>query len=249
MSGIDTIYTLVQDGLKRPDLQQRVWRRIHRSILKHHQIDQWKRDRFDQIYNFSPPNSAAAYNTVQAGINGLFMNWFGNVQFGNNVQAIDLTTLVRYRKMSYIRKWMTQDSYGNPIQDPTTGQVGSLQGGDLREVNSDSLFDGYGYDKFNVYYRVGDEIQIRSDTPLTQCFLGYFQNPVVNLGCSTEEEFQTYNSWIADNYPGLIISDSLKQLFISIGKPEIEAKGTAMEYAEELAAFTASEVTVSTRGE
>lgn len=247
MSGVDTIYQLVQDDVKRPDKQGQIWRRIHRSILKMHRKDFWRKDIIEQIYQFDVANSsAAASQPLVSGANALFMNWFGGSNFNLNIQQIDTENLVRYRKIEYIKKWVTVDPYGLAILDPITGQQGTVQGGELTERNPAFAGDAYGYDIQDIFYGAGQEIIINSSTPLSQVFLGYFSNPKVNPSCATLAEFQDYISWIADEYPALISCDVKRFIFSDIGKNEQELKGAQAEYQEELLAFMTSAINVST---
>lgn len=248
MSGVDVIYTLIYDDVKRPDKQGIIWRRIHRSILKMHRKDFWFRDLVEQMYQFDVPNSAAALTQPPVtGANSLFMNWFGGANSNLNVQQLDTANLVRYRKVDYMRKWMTVSPYGTAIIDPVTGRQGTVQGGDLTECSPSALDDGYGYDKQDVFYGSGTVININSSTPLNKVFIGYLSEPKVNLSCATLAQFQDYISWIADNYPTLIACDVKRYIFSDIGKNEQELKGAEREYQEELIAFMTSAVTCSTK--
>jgi hypothetical protein len=247
MSAVDTIYQLVQDDVKRPDKQGIIWRRIHRSILKMHNKDFWYKDLIEQIYQFDVDSTAAGNQNNVTGANSLFMNFFGGGNATLNVQQLDTTRLIRYRKVDYIRKWMTVSPYGTAILDPITGRQGTVAGGDLVEVSPKFMDDGYGYDRQDTFYGSGTDININSSTPLSQVYIGYLSNPKVNLGCTTLEQFQDYESWIADNYMALIACDVKRFLFADIGKLEAELKGAQMEYQEELIAFLTSAVNLSTR--
>lgn len=247
MSGIDTVYTLVQDQIKRADKQAQIWRRIHRSILKHHRIDQWKKDLVEQIYTFDVVNTVAANIPIAAGANALFMNSFYGSNNALNIQVIDTTQLIRFRMINYLRKWMTVDQYGVAILDPFTGQQGTTQGGELREKNADSLSDSYGFNIENVYYLSGTDIKINSSTPLNQVYFGYFKDPKVTLDCNSLLAFQTYESFIVDDYPGVIVADVCKYMFGQIGKLEAELKLAQEEYQNEIATLQANCVRCSTR--
>lgn len=247
MSGVDTIYQMVQDDVKRPDKQGNIWRRIHRSILKHHRKDFWFKDLIEQIYQFNVSNTAAVNQVPILGANSLFMNFFGGGNATLNVQQVDTTELIRYRKVDYLRKWMTVSPYGTPILDPITGRQGTVEGGDLLERSPKFMDDGYGMDLQNSFYASGTDININSSTPLSQVYIGYFSDPKVSLDCNTLATFRDYISWIADAYPTLICCDVKKYVFADIGKNESELKGAAGEYQEELQAFLTSAVNASTR--
>lgn len=245
-TGIDTVYQFVIDDTGRPDKEEIIWRRIHRSILNHHRMDQWKDDFIEKIYNFGIPNTAAANQPPITGANALFMNTFGGANPTLNVQVLDIDDLKRFRKVGYLRKWQTVNNYGLPIIDPITGRQGTVANGDLLEANADSMFDGYGFDKQDVYYRSGNEIKVNSSTPLNQLYLGYFSDPLTVQGCTTLEEFHQYDSWIANDFPSLIASDVKKKIFSDIGKTD-EMKTAQDEYVQVLATLTANKVMTSTR--
>lgn len=249
MSGIDTIYTLVQDEIKRNDLKERIWRRIHRSILNYHHMDMWSRDLEEQVYIFAIPNTAVPAVPVVSGSNALFMNNMGAQNPTINVQVIQLKDLKRFRYIRYIRKWMTVDQYGLAILDPTTGMQGTFQGGDLIERNPDSMFDGYGFDATDKFYRSGETIVVGTSTPINQVAVGYFKNPLVNLGCNTLVDFQLYDSWIANDYSDLIVADVKAKVFTWTGKTEeantiLKPRG---ELETEILRLQTNEVRVSMR--
>lgn len=247
MSGVDVIYQLIQDDVKRPDKKAVIQRRIHRSIFKMHNKDFWFKDLIEQIYVFDNPTSAAANQAIQPGANGLFMNWFGGADSTLNVQQVDTAKLVRFRKVDYIKKWMTVSPYGTAIIDPITGRQGTVQGGDLTEVSPKFLNDGYGYDLQDVFYGSGTVININSSTPLGQVYIGYLAQPRVNMSCVSDAQFQDYISWIADEHPTLIVTDVKKWIFSDIGKSDQELKGANAEYQEELTAFMTSAINLSTK--
>src|SRR5258708_5205624 len=95
-ANIELVYTLVQDDVRRPDLQARIWRRIHRSILNYHHMDTWRRDLEEQIYTFAIPNSSVPAPVV-TGSNALFMNTFGAQNPNINVQVVQCADLIRFR--------------------------------------------------------------------------------------------------------------------------------------------------------
>lgn len=134
-------------------------------------------------------------------------------------QVIDTTLIDRFRAFSYLRKFMTVDVNGNPIA-PTT------EGGDLKETAPEIGFDGYGFDKLNVYYRSGTDVKIRSSTPMDQVFLGYYSYPLV-------EPIANINDWLIDEFPGLIAATVKRRIFKDIGKDE-ESKSAKEEEDEEL---------------
>ena len=220
----ERIYAFIQDDVKRPDLQDVIGRRIQRALLKYHRKDNWKKDLIECRYIFPTPNSAIVVQEITGG-NSLFMN--SMQQVGQlYVQQIDKEQLTRVRQFMYIRKWITVDQNGLAVQDPVSGVIGTSAGGDLTERSPDRMFDGYGGDLNDVFYESGQHVNIRSSTPLSQVFIGYFSDPVV-------EPVTSIASWIATMYPQLIAAEVAYRVFLSIGKNE-EAGGAKAEVADEL---------------
>lgn len=139
--------------------------------------------------------------------------------------AVPTDTLVRYRKMAYIRKW---DPSWNAYQlDPTTGAPSTAFGmpstlGLLKEISPDNIFDIYAYERVNVWYAAGNIVQCKSDTALTQVKVGFYQRP--NLTRDTAEDYPQYSSWIAEQHPYAIIYHAASKIFTSIGQLENSRK-------------------------
>jgi len=144
-------------------------------------------------------------------------------------QVIDTTLLDRFRSLSYMRKFQTVDINGNPIA-PTT------EGGDLTETAPEKAFDGYGFDKLNIFYRSGTDIKIRSSTPMDQVFLGYYSFPII-------EPIANINDWLVNEYPGLIAATVKRRIFKDIGKDD-EAKMAMEEELEELLTLQTNNITL-----
>jgi hypothetical protein len=220
----ERINNFIQDDVKRPDLQSVIDRRIQRALLKFHRKDNWKKDLIECRYVFPTANSAVVVQEITGG-NSLFMN--SMQQVGQlYIQQIDKEQLTRVRQFMYIRKWITADENGLAIFDPQSGTLGTSAGGDLTERSPDRMFDGYGGDLNDVFYESGQFVNIRSSTPLSQVFIGYFSDPVV-------EPAANIASWIATMYPMLIAAEVAWRVFLSIGKNE-EAGGAKQERDEEL---------------
>jgi len=232
----EIIYQYIIDDTKRPDLEEIIQRRIRRALFKFHRIDMWKKDLIEQCYVFEQQNTAASTTPV-TGANALFMN--SGQPPALYIQEINCNLLTRMRTISYIRKWQTVDPFGMAILDPQNGQLGTVAGGDLTERAPDTMFDGYGYDVNDVFYRSGDSINIRSSTPLSQVYLGYFSDPYT-------QPIEQINSWIARDYPALIAAEVKAKIFSDIGKDE-EKKGALQEVAQELAILQTNNVRVGQR--
>jgi len=228
----ERIYQYVQDDIKRPDLVDVIGRRVQRALLKYHRIDVWKKDLIEARYIFPTANSAVIVQEVVGG-NSLFMN--SMQQVGQlYIQQINKELLTRVRKIMYIRKWVTTDQNGLAVFDPSSGTLGTSAGGDLTERSPDRMFDGYGGDLNDIFYESGQWINVRSSTPLSQVFIGYFSDPII-------EPITSAASWIAVDYPQLIAAEVAYRVALSIGKNE-EAGGFKDSVNQELALLQANNI-------
>jgi|WetSurMetagenome_2_1015567.scaffolds.fasta_scaffold178900_2 hypothetical protein len=94
--------------------------------------------------------------------------------------------LVRFRAFSYVRQW----------DDPWTGTEVLFE-----EVQPDRLFDSYGYEITNCYYRAGSIVNFKCVNKISKIVIGWYQYPVVTPEAD-------YYSWIADEMPYAIIQEA-----------------------------------------
>jgi hypothetical protein len=133
------------------------------------------------------------------------------------VQQIDYRSLfTRWRALKYIRK---------------TDFTGTEQGPIFTIITPESVLDQFGRNQDNVCYVAGAVINVRSETQLQYCIVGYYVNPDI-----TESGF---NSWIAQDHPYAIVFDAAATVFKAIGDTEKFAAYT------QLAAVQAAEVRMS----
>lgn len=144
-------------------------------------------------------------------------------------QVIDTTFLDNFRQFSYARKFMTVDVNGNPVM-PTT------QGGEISVIAPELAMDGYGFDKTDVMYRSGLNINVRSSTPIAQLFIGYFTFPHI-------EPIANIADWLTATYPALIAARAKARIFKDLGKDD-EAKSSREEEQEELLTLQTNEITL-----
>lgn len=115
-----------------------------------------------------------------------------------NVVTIDVaTSLTRFRQLSYIQYY-----------DVANSSVGTM----LEEVDPSNIFDDYNYQKTDAWYLAGNNLNINFRWPTAAARIGYWQNPDVAVA--------TYNSWIKDQLPDILIQGSLAYLFNTMGKQE-----------------------------
>lgn len=109
-----------------------------------------------------------------------------------------VSVLTRFRAVDYVRYW-----------EPSTKALGNF----LDYVNPRDLMDDYNYEKSNRYYMAGDVLKLKFDIPSAGAQIGYFCNPVVY-------PYTSYASWIADQFPDLIIKGATAAVFNTTGKQE-----------------------------
>lgn len=238
----------VIDDTNRLDQIAVLQRRILRAALFWHRKERWKKDVIEQLYVFPNPNTSLVPNSSQyTGANSLFLNSLAAPNLSLNVQQIDTTLLKRFRNLWYLRKWITVDQFGNAILDPTTGLPGTVANGDLFERAADTMFDGYGYDVTDVYYKSGNNITINSSTPLSQVYIGYYCDPFLDFeNIDQTPEIVNGNilwagnntvSWIIDNYPDLISATVKAKRFADMGKTEEQKSANEEMQSEALSLF------------
>lgn len=129
------------------------------------------------------------------------------------IQVLDTYGLPRYRSVSYIRKASSQmasvQQYGLPWPNNYTYPPTSFNF--LKRVDLGDMLDDYGYEKTDVWYQAGKQVNIKSSTALGQILCGYYQNPLLG---STDE---TFESWIADEQPWVIIYRAAGVVFSKTG--------------------------------
>ena len=82
-------------------------------------------------------------------------------------------------------------------------------------ITPTDILDSYGVEKANVCYHAGSTINFRSSTEFQYLLVGYYANPITLP--------DTYESWIADEHPSLIVFDAAATIFKTIGYDEQHA--------------------------
>lgn len=130
-------------------------------------------------------------------------------------QSLDVSIIPQYRKIKYLRK------YDN---------IGSTPGTFLTILTPAELLDSYGVNKENVAYEAGAAIDMRSDTLLQYMLLGAYVSPLVTS--------LNFNSWVADNYPWIIIYKAASAVSTSVGNLE-RANSSKKLFEEQFSTFHA----------
>lgn len=141
-------------------------------------------------------------------------------QYMQAIQILNLNLYPRLRAIGYLRKF---NSLIAAIPDPSFFGAGGQM---FKEINPQLVFDGYGYDQRNTFYRSGDQIKINSSENFQELLIGWFIDPLI-------QPIELCNSWILQDYPSLIAAQAKRRIFKDIGKDE-ESRASELEYQEEL---------------
>lgn len=114
-----------------------------------------------------------------------------------NVMLDTSAQLTRFRQVNYLRYY-----------DPDSDMVGPF----LDAIAPQNLLDEYSYYKVDCFYMAGVNLTIRFQYATSGARIGYFQNPDV--------EPATYNSWIKDTMPDLLVEGSIAYIYNTTGKQE-----------------------------
>ena len=137
-----------------------------------------------------------------------------------NKQTLDyITQISNFRALSYIRFYYDTNEVVTTID--ATGPFADI-------VTPQEILDAYGYNRTNIAYVAGRNLEIRGSEAFTKILLGAYVFPIV-----TEVGF---SSWVADLYPYVIVYEAARHIFITIGKAE-EAARYGNLVAEEYSTF------------
>lgn len=145
------------------------------------------------------------------------------VVFDNSgyIQSLDSTVIPYYRNLAYCRKWDPNynASQLNPtILPPIVSSVGGVNYpnypsqalADFEIIEPDEYRDPYwGEERLNVAYQAGTAIQMKSSTAFQAIRLGYYGFPILDP--------TLYNSWIATNFPYLLVYKASMTIFSNTG--------------------------------
>lgn len=143
------------------------------------------------------------------------------------LQQLDTSALPRFRSLAYCRKWTNQlnSSAQNPdVLPPLYApyypySIGNSADLLINIIDPSDLFDTYGYLKTNVGYQVGDTFNIKSNTPLPACQIGWYTFP--NIDASNN--FAGFSSWIALMYPYAVVYLAVSKVLNGAGLKDVAA--------------------------
>lgn len=122
-----------------------------------------------------------------------------------------LSYLPRFRQINYARYW-----------NPSDGALGNM----LKWIDPRDVLDDYNYEKKERYYIAGDVLKLKFIYPTRGVQVGYFCTPIVH-------PYTTYQSWIAEQFPDIIIRGAVALIYNQTGKQE-EAKAINQEVGFEI---------------
>lgn len=135
--------------------------------------------------------------------------------------SLDLTDVGNYpflRKVSYIKEHSTTLT-GREIQ--------------LKQLDHDRLLDSYLVEDINYWAQMAKQVEIRCSKVLNQIAVGYYRYPDITA--------TIYDSWIAAEFPDLIVEEAVAKIFATIGKDQ-EAARHASYFEENIHAITMAQI-------
>lgn len=179
---LSQLITAVYTETNRPDLAAETLQAVLEATQSIHSLDNFYKDIYESRVVFDNPTSY--------------------------IQTLDTNALPRFRKFSYIRK--SAGPYG--LQSLQYSTMTSNQTGLLTEITAADFLDSYGYEKRDVWYAAGSQINIKSSTPLQYAAVGWYQFPVLDATGIT------FSSWIAREQPYSIVYKAAGSIFAKIGE-------------------------------
>ena len=144
----------------------------------------------------------------------------------------DTAALLRYRAMSYIRKW-----YPTGVSVQTllpTGKPGSF----LTPISTDEVLDSYQRDRNNVYYIAGTTVQLKTHDQLATFLCSWYAHPSIDIA--------NFQSFIAVEHPYAVVYEAAGAVFKMIGYDEQSTRYSALS-AEQLQMLKMSNIEVQAR--
>lgn len=185
---LDELVAEVITLTKRPDLVDLSKSMVLEATNTVHNVQDWWKDIDTVLVNFSDPNQY--------------------------IQIIDTQSLPRFKTVAFLRKTNNQagpvQQYGQPWPPANNGYP-PVNFNVLQRVEIDDIIDSYGYEKTDIWYAAGSQINVKSSTGLAQVLCAFYQSPM--LGRTNDR----YKSWIAIDLPWVIIYRAAGHVFAHIG--------------------------------
>jgi hypothetical protein len=216
------VYTLTN----RPDLVAETALAIRKATLKAHNADFWVSD-IVVVPQLTLPTAVTDPSQASS-------------RYVLNLN--DPATFPRLRKVSYIKPYisptgMTQVPGVSGWDSLLSYGAGAITQKNYVEVTASSVVDDYGLERTNYWYQAGKQVNLRIYTQVLAVVLGYWAYPDITS--------VAYNSWIASEYPDLIVEEAASNVFRMIGKFD-EAQAYASNWQANIRTITAAQITVDT---
>lgn len=121
-------------------------------------------------------------------------------------QSLDYISLIsNFRSLKYLRR----------VEDEND-DVGNF----FDIITPEETIDSYGLNRADIAYVAGRVLEIRSSVTFSKALLGAYVLPIVREGA--------YTSWVAEQFPFVIIYEAARVLFKAIGYDEQSATFTQL---------------------
>ena len=188
MTAFSDLRDLVYAITNRPDLVAQTGVALRRAIIKEHSARDYARDIVVASATLTQANPNLFRYTIDT--TGGSTIWYP-----------------RLRKINILREIPTTL---NPAYYTNVGFWGEVE---FKELNPDNIWDGYGRERVNYYYRHGVLIDLVASRQVDIVGCTYYALPILTSEAA-------YTDWMADLYPYALADHAAAQIFRLIGKSD-----------------------------
>lgn len=138
----------------------------------------------------------------------------GDVSFRYTIDLTDIGLFPLLRKVAYVKEY----------NSPLTGQ--EIQ---FKQLDPDNLLDNYLLEEINYWTQISRQATLRCNKTLAQVAVGFYRYPNVDI--------TVYDSWIAAQFPDIIVEEATAKVLATIGK-DSEAARYANNFEDNIHAVT-----------
>lgn len=210
----------------RPDLIGETALALRKATMKAHQADFWKSD-----VVICPQYTLPIPITDPAAPSSRYV-----------IPLNDPVNFALLRKVAWIKEYINPAGQSpNPFisgWDTLIGTYGRAQRqANYDECSPESVVDSYNMERTNYWYQAGKQVALRTFAPIQYAVIGYYAYPNVTP--------VSYNSWIGNEFPDILVEEAASTVFRMIGKVD-ESAAYANNWPINLHTITMAQVTVST---
>ena len=149
---------------------------------------------------------------------------------------------IQFEESSYIQTFDPHAQWNNfrtwkyfkRVTNPEAVNVAEYTTHPIDIISVDELLDNYQAQRSDIAYIAGRNLEIRASVAFTKALVGIYALPIVtDTG---------YISWVAEQYPYVIIHEAARAVFAAIGKLE-ESREQRILAAEELVEMRSDSLT------